>query len=150
MAFFSDFHMVLGLLESTADLLTVVSDRIARGFNRSGATRDVALDISKLFTGFGMLVFFTNLIQMEYQLRYLTLFLFFSIIDSFSWFWMESIQKNIRRISEVNANVPQGSFLVLHFSYNTLMIFLYMSSVIMLSVLMILPSTLKCDQVSDL
>ena len=111
MAFFSDFHMVLGLLESTADLLTVVSDRIARGFNRSGATRDVALDISKLFTGFGMLVFFTNLIQMEYQLRYLTLFLFFSIIDSFSWFWMESIQKYIRRISEVNANVPQGSIL---------------------------------------
>ena len=110
-AFFSDFHMVLGLLESTGDLLTVVSDRIARGFNRSGATRDVALDISKLFTGFGMLVFFTNVIQMEYQLRYLTLFLFFSIIDSFSWFWMESIQKNIRRISEVNANVPQGSIL---------------------------------------
>ena len=34
--------MVLGLL-------TVVSDRIARAFNRSGATRAVALDISKTF-----------------------------------------------------------------------------------------------------
>ena len=33
----------------TADLLTVVSDRIARAFNRSGATRVVALDISKAF-----------------------------------------------------------------------------------------------------
>ena len=32
---------------STADLLTVVSDRIARAFNRTGATRAVALDISK-------------------------------------------------------------------------------------------------------
>ena len=32
-----------------ADLLTVVSDRIARAFNRSGATRAVALDISKAF-----------------------------------------------------------------------------------------------------
>ena len=32
---------------STADLLTVVSDRIARTFNSFGATRDVALDISK-------------------------------------------------------------------------------------------------------
>ena len=31
------------------DLLTVVSDRIARAFNRSGATRVVALDISKAF-----------------------------------------------------------------------------------------------------
>ena len=30
-----------------ADLLTVVSDRIARAFNRPGATRTVALDISK-------------------------------------------------------------------------------------------------------
>ena len=34
---------------STADLQTVVSDRIARAFNRSGATRAVALDISKAF-----------------------------------------------------------------------------------------------------
>ena len=34
---------------SSADLLTVVSDRIARTFNRSGATRAVALDISKAF-----------------------------------------------------------------------------------------------------
>ena len=34
---------------STADLLTVVSDGIARAFNRSGATRAVALDMSKAF-----------------------------------------------------------------------------------------------------
>ena len=34
---------------STADLLTVASDRIARAFNRSGATRAVALDIFKAF-----------------------------------------------------------------------------------------------------
>ena len=32
---------------STVDFLAVVSDRIARAFNRSGATRAVALDISK-------------------------------------------------------------------------------------------------------
>ena len=34
---------------STTDLLTVVSDRVARAFNRSGATQAVALDISKAF-----------------------------------------------------------------------------------------------------
>ena len=34
---------------STADLLIVVSDRIARAFNRSGATRAVAFDIPKAF-----------------------------------------------------------------------------------------------------
>ena len=34
---------------STADLLTVVYDRITRAFNRCGATRAVTLDISKAF-----------------------------------------------------------------------------------------------------
>ena len=34
---------------STAVLLTVVSDRVARAFNRSGATQAVAIDISKTF-----------------------------------------------------------------------------------------------------
>ena len=45
---FSDFQYGFRS-RSTADLLTVVSDRIARAFNRSGATRAVALDISKAF-----------------------------------------------------------------------------------------------------
>ena len=35
--------------QSTTDLLTVVSDRIARVFNSSGGTRAVALDIFKAF-----------------------------------------------------------------------------------------------------
>ena len=46
---FSDFQYGFRPSQSTADLLTVVSDRIARAFNRSGATRAVALDISKAF-----------------------------------------------------------------------------------------------------
>ena len=46
---FSDFHYGFRSSRSTADLLTVVSDRIARAFNRSGATRAIALDISKAF-----------------------------------------------------------------------------------------------------
>ena len=46
---FSDFQYGFRSSQSTADLLTVVSDRIARAFNRSGATRAVALDISKAF-----------------------------------------------------------------------------------------------------
>ena len=45
----SDFQYGFRSSLSTADLLTVVSDRIARAFNRSGATRAVALDISKVF-----------------------------------------------------------------------------------------------------
>ena len=46
---FSDFQFGFSSSRSTADLLTIVSDRIARAFNRSRATRAVALDISKAF-----------------------------------------------------------------------------------------------------
>ena len=46
---FPDFQYGFRSSRSTADLLTVVSDRIARAFNRSEATRAVVLDISKAF-----------------------------------------------------------------------------------------------------
>ena len=46
---FYDFQYGFRSSRSFADVLTVVSDRIARVFNRSGATRAVALDISKAF-----------------------------------------------------------------------------------------------------
>ena len=46
---FSHFQYSFRPSRSTADLLTVVSDRTARAFNRLGATRAVALDISKAF-----------------------------------------------------------------------------------------------------
>ena len=46
---FSDFQYGFRSSRSTADLLTVVSERIARAFNRSGATRAVPLDIFKAF-----------------------------------------------------------------------------------------------------
>ena len=46
---FSDFQYGFRSSRSTADLLTVVSDRIDRAFYRFGATSAVALDISKAF-----------------------------------------------------------------------------------------------------
>ena len=46
---FSDFQHGFRSSRSTAGLLKVVSDRIARVFSRSGTTRAVALDISKAF-----------------------------------------------------------------------------------------------------
>ena len=42
---FSDFQYGFRSSRSTADLLTAVSDRITRDFNRSGATQAVAFDI---------------------------------------------------------------------------------------------------------
>ena len=46
---FYDLHYGFRSSRSTGDLLTVVSDRIAMDFNRSGATQAVALAISKAF-----------------------------------------------------------------------------------------------------
>ena len=46
---FLDFQYGFRSFQSTPDLLKVVSDRIAGGFKRYGATRAVALDISKAF-----------------------------------------------------------------------------------------------------
>ena len=65
----------------------------------------------KLLIGFGMLVSFTNLGLMEFQVRYLALFLNFSVIDDFEWFWMESLHKNIQLMWEF----LEAPFLVLHF-----------------------------------
>ena len=46
---FSDFQYGSRSPRSIADLLTVVSDKIAQCFNIFGATRDEAVDISKAF-----------------------------------------------------------------------------------------------------
>ena len=113
---FSDFKYGFRSSRSAADLLTVVSDRIARAFNKSGATRAVALDISKLLTGFSMVVFRTNLSLIKFQVRCLVVF-FFLVIDGFVWFWMESLYKNILLMLEF----LKAPFFVLHFSCYTLM-----------------------------
>ena len=60
---FSNFQHGLRSSGSTPDLMTVVSDGIARAFYRSGATQAVALDIFKVLKKFGVLVFFTKLLS---------------------------------------------------------------------------------------
>ena len=135
---FSDFQYGFRSSRSTADLLTVVSDRIAWAFNRSGATRAVALDISKAFDR----VWHAGLLH---KLKsYGISGQIFGLISSFLsnrrlLFWMENLHKNI----QLMLVFLKGLFLVLHFSYYTLMTFLTMLSVILLSMLMILLSTLN-------
>ena len=75
---------------------------------------------------------------MEFHVRYMALFLLFSVIDSFEWFWMENPHYNIQLMLEF----LKGPFLVLHFSWCVLITFLMMLSVILLSMLMILLSIL--------
>ena len=93
----------------------------------------------RLSIEFGMLVFFTNSRLTEFQVRYFALFLFFLVVGGFKWFWMGSLNKNIQLILEF----LKAPFLVLNFSCYTLVTFLMMFSVILLSVLVILLSTLN-------
>ena len=93
----------------------------------------------RLLTGFGKLAFFTNLSLVGFQVGDLVLFLLFSVMDDFEWFWMEILHKNIQLMWEF----LKTPFLVLQFSYYTLMTFLMMLSVILLSMLMILLSILS-------
>ena len=94
---FSDFQYGFRSSRSTADHLTVVSGRIARAFNRSGATQAVALDISKAFDR----VWHAGLLQI------------FGLISSFL------SNRRLRVVLDgkfsqeypVNAGVPQGSIL---------------------------------------
>ena len=83
---FSGFQYGSRSSQSTADLMTVVSDRVARAFNKSGAHQAVALDLCKAFDRFSILVFVTNLGLEEFQVIYLALFRLFSVIDDFDWF----------------------------------------------------------------
>ena len=134
---FSDFQYGFRSSRSTADILTVVFDRIARVLNRSRSTRAVALDISKAFYR----VWYAGLIHKLKSYRVSGLV--FGLISSFLSNTRLRVVLDGKSSQEypVNAGVPQG--LVLHFSYYTLMTFLIVLSVILLSMLMILLSILS-------
>ena len=102
---FSDFHYGFSSSWSTAELLTVVSDRIARAFNRSGATWAVALDISKAFdrTWHAGLLHKLKSYGISVQI--------FGLISSFlSSMWLRVVlDGKSSQEYPVNAGVPQGS-----------------------------------------
>ena len=58
-----------------------------------------------------MLVFFTNLSLMEFQVNYLALFRLFSVLDGFERFWMESLHNSLR----IMLDFIKASFFVVHF-----------------------------------
>ena len=136
---FSDFQYVFMSSRSIADLLTVVSDRIASAFNRSVATRAVALDISKAFDRVWHACLLHKLKSYGISGQ------IFGLISSFlSNRWLRVVlEGKSSQEYPVYAEFPKAPFLVLHFSYYTLMTFLMMLSVILLSMLMMLLSTLN-------
>ena len=104
---FSDFEYGVRSSLSTADLLTVVSNRITWTFNRSGATQAVLLDISKAFDR----VWHAGLL---YKLKsYGISGQIFGLISSFLSNRRLRVVLDGKSSQEypVNAGVPQGSIL---------------------------------------
>ena len=99
-----DFQYGFRSSRSTADLLTVLSDRIARAFNRSRATRAVALDISKAFDRVWHAGLLHELKSYGISGQIFGLISSFLSIDDFESFWMESLYP-------VNAGVSQDLLL---------------------------------------
>ena len=126
---FSDFQYGFRSSRSTADLLIVVSDTIARAVNRSGTSRAVALDISKAFDRFWHAGLLHKLKSYGISGQ------IFGLISSFLSNRRLQVVLDGKSSQEypVNAGVLKAPFLVLHFSYCTLMTFLTIFSVILLS-----------------
>ena len=104
---FSDFQYGFRSSRSTADLLTVVTERIARTLNLSGATWAIALDISKAFDR----VWHNGLLH---KLRaYGVTDGIFQIISSFLSGQRLKVVLDGKLSPEfaINAGVPQGSIL---------------------------------------
>ena len=143
---FSDFKYGFRSSRSAADLLAVVSDKITRSFNRSGATRAVALDISKAFDN----VWHAGLLYKprSYGISAHILCLISSFLSN-RCFWIVLDVKSSQEYS-VNAGVPQGSIL------GPTLFLLYINNfpddVICNIVIYADDTTLysKCDQASDL
>ena len=107
MAFFSDLQYGSRSSPSTADLLTVASDRIGRAFNRSGATQAVALDISKAFDR----VWHTGLLHKHKS--YVISGQMFGLVSSFVSNRQLRVVLDGKSSEEypVNVGIPQGSIL---------------------------------------
>ena len=139
MAFFLISSIVLDLLDQLQIFWQLFLIELLGLLTSLGLLELYPLIYPRLSTEFDMLLLFTDLGLMEFQVRYLALFFHLSVIGSFSWFWAGSLHKNIQLMLEF----LKGSILDLLFSYYALMTFLMMLSVILLSLLMILLSSLN-------
>ena len=92
---FSAFQYGLRSFWSTADLLTDASNGVSRDFNRSGATQAVLLGISKAFDKVWHAGLHHKAKSCKISGQYLALFCLVLLRDSFKWFCMVSLHKNM-------------------------------------------------------
>ena len=111
-AFFLISSMVLGLLDQLLIFPKSCLIELLGFLVGMGLLGLWHLICPRLLTGFGILVYFTRLSLMEFQVRCLAVLLLFSVMDGFKWFWMESFHRSIQLMLEF----LKGPFLVLHFS----------------------------------
>ena len=106
--FFLISNMVLGLLNQLLIFSQFYLIELLGLLTGLGLLELWHLIYPRLLTGFGMLVFFTNLNLMEFQVRYFTLFLLFSVSNRRLRVFLDG--KSSQEYP-VNPGVPQGSIL---------------------------------------
>ena len=137
---YSDFQYGIRSSRSTADLLTVVSDRVAGAFNMSGTARAVAIDISKAFD---------RVCHAGHLYKLKSYGISGQILSRISSFLSNSLLRVVldgksSQDIQLMLEFLKGAFLILHFCCYTLMTFLMMlSAALSLSMLMILFPTLN-------
>ena len=122
------FSYLWPFFRSTAVLLTVVSYIVARVFNRQRATWAIALNISKDFDRVWHAGLLHKLKSSGVSCQVLSLFCLLSDIGGVGWVWLGSLIKKVI----LTLVFLKTSFLLLHFSYNTLIIFLMVFFVILI------------------
>ena len=134
--------------QSTADFFIVVTDRIAKAFNKSGATQAVALDISKAFDRVWHTCFLHKL--KSYGISGQISGLISSFLSN-RWLLVVLDGKSSQEYP-VNAGVPQGSIL----GPTLFLLYIYINDLpddVICDIAIYANDTIhysKCDQASDL
>ena len=129
---FHDIQYGLRSCQSVANLLTIVSDRISRAFNGSGATQSVVLDIAGDFGGVWHSGLFHKLKSYGYSVQLC------GLIFAFPHEYMASSGSGWKFSLEYPVNTGLSKDPVLHFSHYTLILnFQLMLNITMLYVLLI-------------
>ena len=136
MSLFPDFQYGFRSCQLTTDLLTVVSDRIARAFYSSSSTWYMQVFRQDLACWSSSKTYLLR--NFKSDICFYFFFQYYTALDRSGW-------EVFKRICMLMLEFLKAPFLVMYFSYNTSVKFLMMLSAILQSMVIILLSTTKCD-----